>query len=190
MVSAVREICIFMVIAQAVMFFVPSDSYMKYVRILVGILMILKFTEPILIFLADEEAGQKISDRMQALWEGMDQEGQELSIEDGSIGIYRGIEEELQTRLNQCQGGFEVKGVELVDEEGQIVVTVALQSALKEDSLEREIHIDPVVLGEAGSENSSYQMEEDEKEELEGLKELYGGCIGISPEKIKIRYAQ
>ena len=41
MVEAIKEICIFVIIAQAVMFFVPGNAYMKYVRILVGILMIL-----------------------------------------------------------------------------------------------------------------------------------------------------
>ena len=55
MVAAVKEICIFVMIAQAVMFFVPSNSYMKYVRILVGVMMILKITEPVFGLFLDEE---------------------------------------------------------------------------------------------------------------------------------------
>ena len=42
MISAIRDICIFMIIAQTILYFVPGDSYMKYVRVLVGIMMILK----------------------------------------------------------------------------------------------------------------------------------------------------
>ena len=40
MVSVVKEICIFMIVAQAVLFFVPGSVYVKYVRVLVGIMMI------------------------------------------------------------------------------------------------------------------------------------------------------
>lgn len=183
MISAVKEICIFMIIAQAVMFFVPGGSYMKYVRILVGILMILRITEPVLTFLADEETGQEIADRMRVLWNGMGQEGQELSIEDGSIGLYRGIEEELQTRLNRCQSDFEVIEVELADEEGQVIVTVDLRN-LPEGESKGEIFVEPVVLG--GAPENTVQEED---EELNELKAVYSGCIGINPENITIKYA-
>ena len=41
MISAIKEICIFMIIAQAILFFVPGTSYGKYVRLLVGMMLIL-----------------------------------------------------------------------------------------------------------------------------------------------------
>lgn len=186
MILTVREICIFMIIAQAVMFFVPGSSYMKYVRVLVGILMILRITEPILTFLADDETGQEIKGRVQELWDGVDREGQGLAIEDGKMGIYRGIEEELTARLKQCPCDFEIRDVELEDEEGQIIVTIARRNSPKE--IEGEIYIQPVVLGEGEWESTGRQTQEEEREEIEELKELYGNSIGISPEKIEIRY--
>lgn len=48
MVDAVKEVCIFMIIAQAILFFVPGSTYMKYVRVLVGIIMIIRIMEPVL----------------------------------------------------------------------------------------------------------------------------------------------
>lgn len=188
MILAVREICIFMIIAQAVMFFVPSGSYMKYVRVLVGILMILRITEPILTFLADDGTGQEIQGRMQELWDGMSGEGGEISVEDGSLGIYRGIEEELMTRLKQCPGDFEVREVKLLDEEGQVMVTVAPRSVTEETGGREKIIIGPVVLGE--EEPEGVQAKEAAEEKDEELRELYGGSIGVSPERIKIRYAE
>lgn len=188
MLLAVREICIFMIIAQAVLFFVPGGSYMKYVRVLVGILMILRITEPILTFLADHQTGQEIQGRALALWDHMGQEGQGLSIEDRSIGIYQGIEEEIKTRLDQCQSGFTVKGVELLDEEGMVIVTVISRDDPKEIGNREEIYIDPVVLGENEAENESRQISQEEKAQDQELKELYSECVGISPEKIVIKY--
>lgn len=188
MILAVREICIFMIIAQAVMFFVPSGSYMKYVRVLVGILMILRITEPILTFLADDGTGQEIQGRMQELWDGMSGEGGEISVEDGGLGIYRGIEEELMTRLKQCPGDFEVQEVKLLDEEGQVMITVAPRSVTEETGGREKIIIGPVVLGE--EEPEGVQAKEAAEEKDEELRELYGGSIGVSPERIKIRYAE
>ena len=80
MVAAVKEICIFVMIAQAVMFFVPSNSYMKYVRILVGVMMILKITEPVFGLFLDEEREKEISRQIMLF-------SQEINIADERIEI-------------------------------------------------------------------------------------------------------
>ena len=72
MVSVIKEICIFIIVAQAILFFVPGKSYIKYVRILVGIIMILRITEPIFGLVMDEESQQKIRDRIRMLEENID----------------------------------------------------------------------------------------------------------------------
>lgn len=108
--------------------------------------------------------------------------------EDRSIGIYQGIEEEIKTRLDQCQSGFTVKGVELLDEEGMVIVTVISRDDPKEIGNREEIYIDPVVLGENEAENESRQISQEEKAQDQGLKKLYSECVGISPEKIVIKY--
>ena len=67
MVSVVKEICIFMIVAQAVLFFVPGSVYVKYVRVLVGIMMIMGITGPLFgLFLSEDkklEIGQTIEAR-------------------------------------------------------------------------------------------------------------------------------
>ena len=54
MIEMIKEIGIFIVIAQAVLYFVPSENYVKYVKVIVGILMIVKIAGPILSFEAEE----------------------------------------------------------------------------------------------------------------------------------------
>ena len=127
MILAMKEICIFMLIAQAILFFVPGGTYMKYVRILVGILMILRVTEPLLDFFADEDIGKEIQIRMAELLKEAEEDGQMLVVEDGSMGIYKGIEEELKRKLVQCKNDYAVSEVTLDEEEGLVVITVESQ---------------------------------------------------------------
>ncbi len=55
MLSVVKEISIFIVIAQAILYFVPKEAYMKYVKVLIGVMMIAKLVFPVFSFLEGEE---------------------------------------------------------------------------------------------------------------------------------------
>lgn len=176
MVAAVKEICIFVMIAQAVMFFVPSNSYMKYVRILVGVMMILKITEPVFGLFLDEEREKEISRQIMLFSQEMNIADERIEIEEYGMGIYESIEEELKNRLNQCKSGYEIKSVELSDEQ-KIIVTLEDQ-----DRVDRGIQIKSVVIG-AEKDEAEQTGKENEKEEL---KEVYGSCLGVDAERIVI----
>ena len=91
MVSIIKDICIFMIIAQAILFFVPGSSYGKYVRLLVGIMMILQLTQPLFQLLTDEEERRRIADRVAQLEQAVSAQGQGLVVEDNRDGIARAI---------------------------------------------------------------------------------------------------
>ena len=179
MVSAIKEICIFMIIAQAVLFFVPGGPYMKYVRVLVGIIMILWVTKPVFALVFDDGKKQEIRERAEDFGKMLEESGKGLEMEGSGIDIYGSIEEELKSRLEGCEGDYEVVEVRLSDaargekEGGEILITVAEKSA---DS-GREIRIEPVKLGE----RAAGQMGQEE-----GLKEMYGALIGVDSGRIKI----
>ena len=54
MLSIVKEVGIFVVIAQAILYFVPGEAYVKYVKVLIGVIMIAKLTFPLFAFLSGE----------------------------------------------------------------------------------------------------------------------------------------
>lgn len=189
MILAIKEICIFMLIAQAILFFVPGGTYMKYVRILVGVLMILRITEPLLEFFADEDTGRQIKERMTGIFEEAKENGQMLFVEDGSMGIYDGIEEELKKKLISCRNDYTVKEVTLDEEKGMVMITVELQGDKEKVKTDDEIRILPVVL-----ENEKNQEEKADEgnlkyAEIQELKEQYGNCIGVDTKSIVIRMA-
>lgn len=47
MLEMIKEMGIFIVIAQAVLYFVPGESYVKYVKVIIGIIMIAKISQPV-----------------------------------------------------------------------------------------------------------------------------------------------
>lgn len=198
MISIIKDICIFMIIAQAVLFFVPGGTYMKYVRILVGVLIILRITEPLFGFLMDEGREEEIKGQIREWEAGMEYESYGLEIEDGSMGIYSGIEEELKEKLDECESGYQVKKVELVEglngEDMGIVITIAPEEGSNgiggsgDIKSGEKIQIDPIVIGDAGLDDKTEENASDEEKKLMELKELYGNYIGADPEKMEIRY--
>lgn len=198
MVSIIKNVCIFMIIAQAVLFFVPGENYMKYVRVLVGIIIILRITEPLIGFLTNEESGEGIERQLQEWTDGVEYGSFDMEIEDGSMGIYSGIEEELKGRLDACESNYEVKAVELVGDSKGENMGIAVTVTPKEDAngtdggdggkTGEKIQIAPIVIGEKQAEIREEEKTAADEKKLQELKELYGSCIGVDPGKVEIRY--
>ena len=178
MVEAIKEICIFVIIAQAVMFFVPGNAYMKYVRILVGILMILKITEPVFGLLLDKEKEKEISEGIAFLEQNIELNAAKLEIKDNRTEIYGSVTEELKNKLNNCESGYKVLNVELTEDQ-RIVITVAAEET--ENSSENKIQIDSVVIGE-----SSMRSNKSSEGKEEELKQAFGNSISVDAEKIEV----
>lgn len=181
MIAVIKEICIFIIIAQAILFFVPGQSYMKYVRILVGVIMILRITEPIFALVLDDENRQEIRDRIRMLEENIDAESVDLKIEDRGRELYENFEEEIKCRLDTCESNYEIIQVSFSEEvyagkndsgKEEIIITVSE----KENAVKDVIKIEAVELGK----NAEEKFQEEE------LKNMYGDCIGVDAEKIKI----
>jgi len=171
-------ICIFVIIAQAVMFFVPGNAYMKYVRILVGILMILKITEPVFGLLLDKEKEKEISEGIAFLEQNIELNAAKLEIKDNRTEIYGSVTEELKNKLNNCESGYKVLNVELTEDQ-RIVITVAAEET--ENSSENKIQIDSVVIGE-----SSMRSNKSSEGKEEELKQAFGNSISVDAEKIEV----
>lgn len=176
MVGIIKEICVFIIIAQAIMFFVPGSSYTKYVRILVGIIMILRITEPIFGLLLDEEEQLEMGERVRILEEQIQRGSQELETGDTQKAVYQEMEQALKEQLEKCESGYQVVAVDLSEHasSGEITLTVSE----KEQEEETQIRVAPVSLG--GQEGAEMRKQE--------LKKLYGSCMGIEEEKIRILF--
>ncbi len=188
MISVIREVCIFMIIAQAVLYFVPGSSYMKYVRILAGIMVILKITEPFFGLLMDDGQKQEIQSRVEMLEKAINESRGELQLEENYINIYEEIGDELKMRLAECDSRYEIVSVDIRGwisqgeekpqfDAGREKIIITLMERKKNG--EELIQIAPIHLDD--NKGGEWQKEES------GLKELYGKCIGVDAERIEIR---
>ncbi|MDE7248700.1 MAG: hypothetical protein K2N82_02200, partial [Lachnospiraceae bacterium] len=148
-----------------------------------------RITEPLLVFFADEDNGKEIQKRMAELLEETEENGQMLVVEDGSMGIYKGIEEELRRKLAQCKNDYVVSKVTLDEEEGLVVITVESWKEKEREEAGGEIRIAPIILENDKVQEETMSGDSKKHGEMQELKEQYGNCIGVDPESIVIRSA-
>lgn len=191
MIAIIKDVCIFVMIAQAIIFFVPGDSYMKYVRILVGILMIWRITEPLFAFVLNEEEQKTMLEHITVLENNIMESQAELNVEDNRMGIYQSIEDEIKNRLSQCQNEqYTVEEVELLgteqnsfgETEIQSIIVRVRDKQMSAATQEISIQVAPIQLGE--------EKQEEVIKDTDELKKLYGDCIGVDADRITILQAR
>lgn len=179
MIEMLKKIGIFVVIAQAVLYFVPGEAYAKYVKVIIGIIMIAKLAQPILA-LVSEEGWDEIMEQSYDFSELSEYGADEDLMKNSENTIFQGIEEELKTRLNEspADGYYVERAAVKTDAAGkseEIVITVTRKDR------ENKIEIEAVVIGDSES-----KMPEAEVGETEELKEYYGNLISVPADKIRV----
>lgn len=122
MLTTIRQIGIFMICAQSILFLLPEEQYGKYVKVLVGIMILMQFLLPIRSLLTGESVAL-LQDQTAVFQMELQQIDQEKEIGDENLGIYDGIEDEIKDRIYVCvtEAGYRVEQVELKleNQEGQ-----------------------------------------------------------------------
>lgn len=190
MLEVIKEIGVFIVIAQAVLYFVPGDSYVKYVKVIIGIIMVARIAQPFLSLWTGEE-WDKIMEQAAALALPYDLQETELVLQENTSDIYSGIEEELKSRLKEAAvPGYDVEKVALKSqkkENGEYEFTgVIVTVAEKEEAEEGRIGIEKIKVKDVQIETQKKDEAYDEKN-IEELKQLYGQALGMDDEGIDIR---
>lgn len=190
MLEIIKEIGIFIVIAQAVLYFVPGEAYVKYVKVIIGIIMVARIAQPFLSLWTQEE-WDKIMEQAAALTLPSDLGETELLTEENTSGIYSGIEQELADRLKEANAlGYEVESVTLKGREkenGEYEFTgVLVTVSEKQEEENGTIKVDKITI-EDGEGEAQKGDEKEEKEKQEELKRLYGQTLGIDEEGIEVR---
>lgn len=173
MIQIIREVGIFIVIAQAVLYFVPGESYVKYVKIIIGIIMIAKMAQPLLVFV-DGQQWQRILEEMPDLQTFSQAELPDAR--EGSGRIEETIERELIGKLNaEPFEGYTACGVVFATAgsgKEELVITVSDRRGK-----EGQIRIDKITVGDAQAQSG----------QARAIAEHYGKILGMDPEGIRIK---
>lgn len=181
MIEIIKEIGIFIVIAQSILYFVPGQTYAKYVKVIIGIIMIAKMTQPVLTLIAGEE-WEKIIQQASAFADAPGFGEVEFQAENSRNEILLGIEEELTNRLMQAPAeGYDVRAVSVetnqLGEVEKIAITVSKPGKKKETG----IRIERIAIGEQENQKQDSAWQEESR-----LKEYYGGLLTVPSEQIEI----
>lgn len=195
LVDLIQKIGIFMIAAQAVIHFAPEQKYEKYIRLIVGIMVLLQFISPLYGILRSEEPD----------WSALLSDMDELSKSEGLLGEVSGvssvkdrvvakIEEEIKSQLNDSLSGEDYQVINVIvrlkmqetaaqngtgDDAGNDrtlysleTVRVVVQAYTEEESKEaKRIRIQKITLGgdsKTGQEEAEDRNRQDTADALRG----------------------
>lgn len=189
MLQNIREIGMFMIVAQAVVHFAPGRQYEKYIKSISSVIILLLFLKPFVQFAGGTwQAPSAVLDRLQVYAElskspSFSSQMQENGVEDV---LLRRMEEEIAARLNRELAGedYLVKRVELSPEEGAESIGEASFFSVK------------VVMGEQSAESGEIAVGEitvgatqaKEEKALEAYRLRFAGLLGMEKEHVEVRW--
>ena len=134
MLEAIKNACIFLLIAQILMVLVPEEAYAKYVRVLVSLILILKITQPFLILISGREAQEVMQANVEQLYVELSVRELPSSIQRETGNLYAHMteyvagqiaqEQDLQGRNKQEQNNQEQPMEEEMTDQQQITEDV------------------------------------------------------------------
>lgn len=183
MTEIIKEIGIFIVIAQALVYFVPGEAYAKYVKVVIGIIMIARLTAPMLSLFTGNAMDAIFEEALELSFSFAEQTESGLydtAEENGQGLLLSAVEEEIEKRLKDNPAdGYEVLDVLVLKNDfGEVSgISVAVSKAGEEKG---KIQIEKVAIGKE-KEGETLTGEEGER-----LKNYYGALLEIPPEQIEI----
>lgn len=191
-----KRIGIFIVCAQSFMHFAAGKSYEKYIRLLIGVMILGQFIVPVrALFLGGDSAElwEEIAYFQQEMEDAAAEAAgyQVMPEEDGEAAVAE-LETEIQGRIAEvaAEYGYAVSSVRVEEEPPAIAVTV-------ENGKEagNEIHIEKIKIGSGGERNSSGEVPYGEKNDgMESNGEKDGDMQAIEnenlPEEMKLAFGR
>ncbi|MBD5393853.1 MAG: hypothetical protein HDR23_02705 [Lachnospiraceae bacterium] len=181
MVEIIKDVGIFIVIAQALLYFVPGPAYSKYVKVIIGIVMIAKMAQPVLAIMVGEEWEEILSRSMDPVQvQGVGTE--EFKDRSSERIILSEIEKELKDRLNENPiEGYIVESVSVKEDSAKGVEGITIAVLKTEERGENEIKIEKITIDETTPDISAVTEAEQDR-----LKEYYGNLLAMPAVQIEI----
>lgn len=180
-----KRIGIFIVCAQSFLHFTAGKSYEKYVKLLIGIMILAQFIVPVRMIFHDGESGE--------LWDEIERFTRELQSVTESLDIdfesendmADMLEEEIKEKIEDTARGYglTVSDVEVYEEPAKLVITV---SGIEQSSESGKITVEKITIGGEG--NKAYSEEKaDDRERTDEMRHAVGIILGVDESYIEIR---
>lgn len=213
MIENIKQIGLFMIVAQTFLHFTAGQSYEKYIKIITSVIVLLLFVRPFTSELGNTE--EKLQKEMKQLTEQMENHSsmqQDFSGMEYGVGgrAIRQMEEEIKRNLNrECMSGefevtyvmFEWEGsMDSVTEGGnelwlrgiQIFLSKTQEPDRKDLSGIENIQIERVSVSdslEAGGEGEKEETESNLERKIQEYRSRFAQILGIGEEQVEVIYS-
>ena len=116
-----KNACIFLLIAQILMVLVPEETYAKYVRVLVSLILILKITQPLLALVSGREAREVMQSNVEQLCVELSVRELPSSMQSETGNLYEHMSEYVAGQIAQEQDQQEQPMEEEVTDQQQMI---------------------------------------------------------------------
>ena len=190
-----KGIGIFILCAQSFMHFAAGKTYEKYVKLLIGVMILAQFIVPVrALFLGSENA--QMWDEIEHFREEMERMAEEAG-QDAAAAMERGgadpgagrvksaVEEEMKGRIAEVAGscGWVAQEVELSQEPPRIMIKVRREGKGEEEM--KKIKIDKIAAG-TGMGQDIEDLPEYQEERLGDLREAFAKAIGVDADYVEV----
>ncbi|MDD6811256.1 MAG: stage III sporulation protein AF [Lachnospiraceae bacterium] len=211
-VEMIQKIGIFMLAAQAVIHFAPGQKYEKYMKLIVGIMILLQFVAAVRHLFVGEEANEItgwLDGELLQGWDSLEPEkgisfstDEALNVEATALSQ---LENEIKSKLNNSisKEKYEITDVTISLKEKELaMVRIEMQqnekatetesaSDKEKDNIEtikvETIKVEPIVTKNASSEkNISQSREEADKNTVLQFRKQFSEILGIQEEKVEV----
>lgn len=198
LIELIKRIGIFMIAAQAVLHFAPGQKYEKYIKLIIGTLILLQFATPMsgILSRAETDWDGKLSE-MEALFgeSGLTEEME--SAPTAADVLVDNLENEMKSRLNQSisEEPYTVSNVQVhmksLDEDGsrqyelekvRVVVYWNADKTQMDNAVVEKIQIDKI--------DVSMNTEERQEDAETGEKQLFRGESEELAERLRVQFAR
>lgn len=181
-----KRIGIFIVCAQSFIHFAAGKSYEKYIKLLVGVMILAQFVVPVRALLSGGEEGE--------IWEEVEYFQKEMedilnqtieqtipvpgeSYEDG-LGAVDMLEREMKEKLSgEAEAyGYRVTEAKVCEDPAKLFVTITGKT-----EKQKKVNIEKIQIGDTEKSEEEYLNVSEE------MKEKFGIVLGINPSYIEIR---
>ena len=183
LVDLIKKIGIFMIAAQAVIHFAPDIKYAKYMKLIVGILVLLQFLSPVYKIVSGMEVDW--SEQLSDMEQGFDTYGISENISDSysvSDAVTKSMEQEIKFRLNDYLSSTDSEKKHVVT---NVIIELKKSDVKSESASEYTISRIKVVVwerteGDAGEGNVSDADSTGDENNIEKIEKIQVDKIRIT----------
>ncbi|MCX4338703.1 MAG: stage III sporulation protein AF [Lachnospiraceae bacterium] len=188
MLQTIREIGIFMIVAQAIVHFAPGKQYEKYVKSISGVIVLLLFLKPFVEMAGGQwQTPSAVFERLEESVGMSDFPAASGVTSESAVeaAVVRRMEEEIADRLNRDLAGDPclVKQVELTLPEAECLGGEAVFSVMivmgEQAAVGGEIMVEEITVGAS-------RMKEDET--LEAYRLRFAGLLEWEEDRVEVRW--